>query len=111
MFSLGKKKKDKDINFHNLLDPMQKRFEERSLNTKSTRKIQSVHLTDFGVSRQFDEENESLMASTATGTPSWMAPEVLALWLGQVPKETKYDPMRADSMLFSFNNIFKTKIL
>jgi len=60
---------------------------------KGISSIQSLHITDFGVSRVFGEE--TLLASTVgTGTLIYMAPEVAN------EESHRYDPFKSD--IFSF---------
>ena len=66
-----------------------------------TDQIESLHITDFGVSRLFDTD-QTLMASThGVGSLVYMPPEV-AEQIGE--SDAKYDPFLADGKK-SFNFI------
>jgi len=55
--------------------------------------VTSLHIADFGISRvMLTGEGINVMASTVSGTPSFMAPEILS--------NQKYDAFKADIWSF-----------
>lgn len=52
------------------------------------------YITDFGVSRLFEDE-ETLLTSSIRGTPNYLSPELASAYVKGIKQ--RYDPFKADS--------------
>lgn len=61
--------------------------------------IESLYLTDFEVSKAFDE-HQILQTSTLAGTTNYIAPEV-----AKAKKGSQYEPLLADGKCFVLHHL------